>query len=316
MIVSVHPSNLYLLPAAKAMRLFFITKKFAGVMLMPFQISIVLLVCGTVLLWLKRGRLVAQCLVSVGLVLLLIFSNKIFAYHLVHGLEAIYPPLQLGPGSERAPAIQQSPAEDSLAASAPALGQHPYIVVLSGGASDDPSLPVSFRATSDSAFRVVEAVEIYRSFTSSITVAPNPSQEPKSSAVAMPRILISGGPTLNSVPEAVPMQQLAESLGIPASAILMETHSDDTASEAQSVLPFVRHKPFILVTSAFHMPRAMALFRHLGMRPVPAPSNYLGVRNTEPFVMNLTPDADALMQSDRTLHERVGMLWEHLRGQL
>ena len=121
---------------------------------------------------------------------------------------------------------------------------------------------------------------------------------------------------MNSVPEAVPMQRLAESLGIPASAILMETHSDDTDSEAKDVLPLAGHKPFILVTSAFHMPRAMALFRHLGMRPIPAPANYLGRTNTQPFVLSVLPSTGALGNSEVAWHEELGIFWEHLRGQL
>lgn len=65
---------------------------------------------------------------------------------------------------------------------------------------------------------------------------------------------------MNSNPEAIPMEKLAESLGIPAKAIHLEIHSDDTYTEAQNVLPLVGHKPFILVTSAYHMPRSVGLF--------------------------------------------------------
>jgi len=121
---------------------------------------------------------------------------------------------------------------------------------------------------------------------------------------------------VNSVVEAVPMRKLAELLGVPSNAILMETRSNDTAGEAKEILSVAGHKPFILVTSAFHMPRAMGLFRHLGMQPIPAPANYVGRWTTQPFVMRIPPEADALVESEIAGHERLGMLWEHLRGQL
>ena len=302
------------------MKLLFISKKLAETMMMPLQFSLVLLVCGVVLLWLKRGRLLGQYLVTVGTVLLLIFSNTFVGYHVAHGLEARYPPLLLGRrGDVRVSAMQLPLTEDNRSDASSMLGQGPFIVVLSGGASDDPELPVTCRLTPESAFRVVEAVQIYRSLASSPPLAADSwqvSAKEKLNAAGTPRVLILGGPTVNSVPEAVPMQELAESLGIPANAILLETRSNDTASEAKGALPFVGHKPFILVTSAFQMPRAVALFQHLGMRPIPAPANYIGQSNTKPFVMNISPNVDALVQSETAFHERLGMLWEHFRGQL
>ncbi len=84
------------------MKTFFITKKLAGTMLMPLQFSLVLLVFGVVLLWLNRGQRLAKYLVTVGTGLLLIFSNTFVGYHVVHDLEARYPPLRLArPGEER-----------------------------------------------------------------------------------------------------------------------------------------------------------------------------------------------------------------------
>ena len=112
------------------------------------------------------------------------------------------------------------------------------------------------------------------------------------------------------------MRKLAEHLGVPPGALLMETRSDDTASEAKDIMPYVGRNPFILVTSAFHMPRALGLFRHLGMQPIPASCNYLGDWTSQPFVMEIPPEADALVQSEVAWHERLGMIWEHLRGQL
>lgn len=287
------------------MKIFFLIKKLVGSLVMPLQFSLALIVLGIVLLWLNRRRRLALGLVIAGTVLLLVFSNTFVGYHAVRHLEARYPPLRMDLAEKTAGFNSQ-------------LGPEPLIVVLSGGASDDRELPVTDRLTSSSALRVVAAVQIYRRIRSSLARAPNPGElasREKQSAAATPRILMSGGPTLNRMAEAVPMERLAESLGIPATAILMETHSDDTASEARDVLPLAGHKPFILVTSAYHMPRAMALFQHLGMRPIAAPCDYEGRWNTKAFFLDLIPAANALLQCETAWHEQLGMIWERLRGQ-
>ena len=304
------------------MNTFFIFKKLAGTLLMPFQFSLVLIVIGVVFLWLNRHPRLAKYLVTVGAGLLVIFGNPFIGYHLVHNLEARYPPFQVArPGENRISAVRHLPVagKADAASRVRAPGSTPFIVVLSGGASDDPELPETDRLTSSSALRVTEAVQIYRRLASSSPAAANARQalpKGKPDPVEAPRIILAGGPTVNTVAEAIPMQKLAESLGIPANAILLETGSDDTFSEAKDILPLVGHKPFILATSAFQMPRAVALFRHFGMHPVPAPANYLGQQNTTPLVMKVPPSLDALGQSAVAWHEHLGMFWEHLRGQL
>ena len=300
--------------------MFFITKKLIGAMLMPLQISLVLIVLGVILLWIDRPRRLAKYLVTAGTVLLLIFSNRYVGYHLVHELESRYPPLLLAqPGGDGASAAQFVRGENETGNSIPRLGPDTLIVVLGGGATDDPTMPVVDRLYPDSALRVVTAVEIYQRLAAPATAmseSNRASEREKPTEMQPPRILMSGGATVNSVVEAVPMRKLAELLGVPRSAILMETRSKDTASEAKEILPVVGHKPFILVTSAFHMPRAMGLFRHLGMQPIAAPANYVGRWTTQPFVMRIPPEPDALMESEVAGHERLGMIWEHLRGQL
>ena len=302
------------------MRIFFITKKLVGAMLMPLQFSLGLIVIVVVLLWLERWRQATKYLATAGALLLLVFSNKFVGYHLIHSLESRYPPLQLAqPGGDGDSAVQGAPAEGESGNPISKLGPDPLIVVLSGGASNNPTLPVAYRLYPDSTIRVDAAVEIYRGLKPSVQSASEDnrsSNKSNPSAPVVPRILMSGGPTLNSTAEAIPMREEARQMGVPAGAILMETRSVDTASEARAILPVVGRKPFILVTSAFHMPRAMGLFRHLGMEPIPAPCNYLGNWTTQPFVMEISPDTGALLQSEVALHERLGMIWERLRGQL
>lgn len=295
----------------------FLLKKIAGDLVMPLGFSLALIAIGTVLLWIDRWRRLAKCLIAAGCGLLLIFSNPLVGYDLTHHLEAQYSPLntQRLAGSL---AFHSPGSSGAGKADVDRLSLKPVIVVLGGGASDDPLLPEADRLTSSSALRVVAAVEIYRELAtpSSLVSVTNQAKTDQSARAVEPRLILSGGPTYNSEPEALPMRALAESLGVPVGNILLEIHSDDTASEAKDLLPVLGHKPFILVTSAIQMSRAMALFQHQGMRPIAAPANFAGQKNTESFVIKLLPSVVALRDSTIAMHEQIGMLWERLRGQL
>ena len=74
---------------------------------------------------------------------------------------------------------------------------------------------------------------------------------------------------------------------------------------------------FILVTSASHMPRAMALFRKHGMDPVPGPTDYM-VKEREggltPGVF--FPSAGSLEKAESVIHEYLGMVWGKVRSQM
>jgi uncharacterized SAM-binding protein YcdF (DUF218 family) len=54
-----------------------------------------------------------------------------------------------------------------------------------------------------------------------------------------------------------------------------ETRSDSTAEHPANVKPLLRKEPFVLVTSALHMPRSMRSFHRAGMNPVPYPVDFL-----------------------------------------
>lgn len=304
------------------MNVLFLLKKLAGALLTPFQFSLALIVFGAALLWLDRGRHLAKSSVTLGIGLLLIFSNPFVSYHLVHDLEARYPPLQLAQSGQDRVSIArhlQIASETAVGIPISELGHAPFIVVLSGGAANDLELSETDRLTPSSAIRVAKAVQIYRCLVFSSALMVNGGQ-PVASVTANhavePQVIFLGGPTVGTIPEAIPMQKLAESLGIPPEHILVETQSNDTSSEAKNIFQLVGNRPFILVTSAFHMPRAVALFKHFGMRPIPAPADYVGQRNSEQVALKILPSITALDQSTLAWHERLGMLWEHLRGQL
>ena len=79
-------------------------------------------------------------------------------------------------------------------------------------------------------------------------------------------------------PEAVLSQQLALELGVPASAVLLNDQARTTAEEAQRIKQLASEKGWqqlILVTSAFHVPRALASFRRQSdLKIIPVACDY------------------------------------------
>jgi len=66
----------------------------------------------------------------------------------------------------------------------------------------------------------------------------------------------------------------AVSLGVNWQDIYLDHLSKDSKDQAKEVKKIVGNHRFLLVTSAAHMPRVMALFAKQGLTPIPAPTNY------------------------------------------
>ena len=80
---------------------------------------------------------------------------------------------------------------------------------------------------------------------------------------------------------------------------------DNASLTAQALLP--AHPRIVLVSSAFHLRRAIPLFERAGFSVIPAATGYM---SDPPFsVLALLPDAEALASSFWTLHEWLGSAW-------
>ena len=80
-------------------------------------------------------------------------------------------------------------------------------------------------------------------------------------------LLVSGGAPFSDEPEAEAAAAFLRELGVPAKMILTETRSRDTLENAAYSAAICREKGFkkpLLLTSAYHMPRAMLLFTKAG----------------------------------------------------
>jgi len=135
-----------------------------------------------------------------------------------------------------------------------------------------------------------------------------------------PIVLVSGG-NANSAEttdaESVHGAALLGDWGIPANAILTETESTNTYENAVfSKLMLDRHglKTVLLVTSAMHMPRALATFRSAGVEATPAPTDFEASARGPSGLGDWAADPAALAVTTRTLKEYVGWLVYRSRG--
>lgn len=91
-----------------------------------------------------------------------------------------------------------------------------------------------------------------------------------------PRILFSGGAVTSPESESSVMSRYAQSLGVPASAVLEESQARSTQENARFVSDIMNARQWhqaVIVTSTFHLPRTRSLFRsgHDAFRFVGAP---------------------------------------------
>lgn len=165
------------------------------------------------------------------------------------------------------------------------------VVVLGGGYNPDEALPANDRLSATTLARLVEGVRLWR-------------LRPQS------RLVLSGGQG-----QAGALAETAAILGVPRGQLVLEDVALDTAEEAERLRPLVGTDPFLLVTSAAHMRRSMALCRKQGLSPVAAPTAFVA-GGGEWSALDLIPGASGLSLADQAVHEWLGLLWARLRGQI
>ena len=178
------------------------------------------------------------------------------------------------------------------------LSEVKFIVVLASGFSYDASRPVAIQLDDGSIARLVEGVRV-------------------SKELNCCKLILSGGPGPDAVSSAAQaMAQLAQNLGVGRQDVILETRSRDTEDEARLVEPIVGKQPFILVTEASHMPRAMALFRKQGTHPIADPMDFRTSHDQAIAPDEVFPDAEVLRGSQRAVYEYLGLAWAKIRGKI
>ncbi len=107
---------------------------------------------------------------------------------------------------------------------------------------------------------------------------------------------------------------LSEDLGVKRDDIIIENGATNTHEQAQLVKKITGGERFFLVTSASHMPRAMALFKKAGTSPVPVPADYMAkvARGLYWYI----PRADNVKKSETAFYEYLGLIKERLAGNI
>ncbi|MHB8763765.1 MAG: YdcF family protein [Deferrisomatales bacterium] len=124
-------------------------------------------------------------------------------------------------------------------------------------------------------------------------------------------LVISGGSGDPRRPDAVEAEFLARTareLGVDPAVILIQGRSRTTREDALYTAPLLKERGltrFFLVTSAFHLPRAVALFRQQGLDPIPYPVDHRVSPDRDVFTW--VPAAWALELSTLAVHERLGL---------
>lgn len=148
---------------------------------------------------------------------------------------------------------------------------------------------------------------------------------------ASEQILLSGGRIDWLAHGAEPTDDMAEiltMLGIPPEVLLYEPDSRNTYENAvntYNMLEPMDIKRIILVTSAAHMPRAVALFEHQGFEVIPAPTDYTVTEanwaqlvdgSLASKVISLVPNVENISLTTSTMKEYFGVWIYRLRGWL
>ena len=110
------------------------------------------------------------------------------------------------------------------------------------------------------------------------------------------------------------MAKVALALGVSKSDIILLETAKDTWEEARQAAAFVNTKKLVVVTSASHMERALNEFYSAGLKPYPAPTNYLAHDKVTQTWAKYTPKAVYLEQTERYWHETLGQIWQTLRN--
>lgn len=174
-----------------------------------------------------------------------------------------------------------------------------YIVVLGGGHTSDPRLPAISQLQPATLARLAEGIRLHQALPGS-------------------KLVLSGGILYDPMAHARVLEQAALSLGVKKQNLLLEDQSRDTEEEAVLIKKIVGTDPLILVTSAAHMPRSMALFKKAGLNPIAAPADFeVRERQTkEVSPAEFFPDVGDLRKAQTAVYEYLGMAWAFIRGKL
>ena len=250
----------------------FSVSKIVGLLIEPYNLAIFLVCCALLLRLMRRGKRLRRALLIGAAAVLLVFGFGPTANLLLYPLETAH----------------ARPAK---------LPSRPGAVIVLGGFTREPRDNPNFYELTESADRFVEGVRLAHTFPKALLVISSGSS-------AVIDTFYKEGQVLGS---------LALDMGLPARQVKVDAESRNTRENAQyskRLLASIKG-PRILITSAAHMPRAVACFRKVGVEVVPWPVDY---RRTGSGPGSWLPKPATLFRSNAALHEYAGWLYYWLLG--
>jgi uncharacterized SAM-binding protein YcdF (DUF218 family) len=253
---------------------FFVLSKTIGIALLPANFLIGIGLLGAILVATRLASVGRKLLVA-SVVLLAVCGFSPLGNLLLYPLEARFPPWD------------------------PARGAPDGIVVLGGAIDADLSASHGTVVFTRAADRVIEAAALAR-------------QYPKA------RIIFSGGSgkLTDGQREADYAAAIFERLGVAKDRLTMERRSRNTTENAEFSKQLAAPKSgerWLLVTSAFHMPRSIGIFRKVGFPVEPCPVDWRtggsgDLLEFSPYVL------DGLERTEIAVREYLGLVAYRMSG--
>jgi uncharacterized SAM-binding protein YcdF (DUF218 family) len=249
--------------------------KVFGFFATPSNLIILVGIVGALLLRTRFAKM-GWALLIASLVLLAVFGLLPAGNALIVPLEERFPPWDHGRGAPHG------------------------IVVLGGALSPDVSHARDAAALNEAAERLTVAAELARRYPDA-------------------RIIFSGGTgaiIFDERPEAEFALRVLEGLGVARGRVIAEDRSRNTVENARFSRELVQPKPgerWLLVTSAYHMPRSIGIFRKAGF-PVEAYPVDWRTRGTADTLRPFPTLAEGLRRTDTAMREWIGLLAYWLAG--
>lgn len=219
-------------------------------------------------------------LLLLGILILLLLSNRTVSNSLVYILESRYEPLSID-----------------------TLSKLDIMVILSGGVRRPNKFNKNFEISPVTFSRISEGIRIFNQSNAKKLVLSGAGSNLKAKQ--------------SNLKEGQAMKNLAMQLGVSEDKIIIETNSLNTmehATELVKLFPPENNLKIGLVTSALHILRSKKAFNKK-FHPeniMPIPVNY--IYSSPKFnIQSFIPSSGALLQSTYALHELIGILWLSIR---
>ena len=243
----------------------FFLKKFHSRFLFPVPFCALLFLNGLGLLVFTKRQRTGRALIGLGTVLVLTFGYPVLPDYLLSRLERTYPALSRP---------QWNGPET------------PWVCVLGQGMNADADRPANARMNETAVSRWVEDARLYRELPGAT-------------------LLVSvAGTDVSADEKRAVLHAFFGVFGIATNRVELIANARDTDDEIREFRAMAGTNRVFLVTSASHLPRAVAIARKRDLSAIPAPCDYLTDRPSASRTAGaLFPDATNLRNSERAVYE-------------